>query len=76
MRMPFIVVSRYARSNYVDHRGLQQSSVLRFIEDNWRLGRLGDQSFDADAASIQPLFNWNRPTRKLILDPHTGTTVR
>jgi phospholipase C len=76
MRMPFIVISRYARSNYVDHRVLQQSSVLRFIEDNWKLGRLGDQSFDADAASIEPLFGWNRHTRKLILDPHTGAPVR
>jgi phospholipase C len=76
MRIPFIVVSPYARSNYVDHRTLQQSSVLRFIEDNWRLGRLGNQSFDAEAGSIEPMFNWNRNTRKLFLHPHNGTPKR
>jgi phospholipase C len=73
MRIPFTVVSRYARSNYVDDRTLQQSSVLRFIEDNWKLGRLGNQSFDAQAGSIEPMFNWNRDTHKLFLHPHDGT---
>lgn len=76
MRIPFIVVSRYARSNYVNHRTLQQSSVLRFVEDNWKLGRLGNQSFDAEAGSIEPLFNFNRHTRRLFLRVHTGTPVK
>ena len=74
MRIPFTIVSPYARSNYVDHRVLQQSSVLRFVEDNWRLGRLGNESFDADAASIEPLFDWKRNTHRLILH-YDGTPV-
>jgi phospholipase C len=75
MRIPFIVVSPYARSNYVDHRVLQQASVIRFVEDNWKLGRLGNQSFDADAGSIKSLFNWKRNTRPLFLR-YDGTPVR
>jgi phospholipase C len=72
MRMPFIAISPFARPNHVDHRVLQQASVVRFIEDNWRLGRLGDQSFDADAASIESLFDWGLDTPRLFLDKHTG----
>jgi phospholipase C len=76
MRIPFIVVSPYARSNHVDHHLLQQSSVLRFIEDNWKLGRLGNQSFDAEAESIEPLFNWKRHTHRLFLRVHSGAPVK
>ena len=72
MRMPFLVISPFAPSNTVDNRTLQQSSVLRFIEDNWRLGRLGDQSFDADAASIEPIFDFDANTPRLFLDQDTG----
>ena len=45
-RLPLIVISKYAKSNYIDHRITDQSSVLRFIEDNWNLGRLGGDSND------------------------------
>ncbi len=34
-RQPFLVISPWARPNYVDHTLITQSSVLRFIEDNW-----------------------------------------
>ncbi|MFD0540039.1 alkaline phosphatase family protein [Actinomadura luteofluorescens] len=34
-RLPLIVISPYARVNHVDHRPLEQASILRFIEDNW-----------------------------------------
>ena len=36
-----------------------QSSVLRFIEDNWHLGRLGHQSSDAIAGSLGGLFDFD-----------------
>jgi phospholipase C len=74
-RLPLLVVSRWAKSNYVDHTVTDQSSVLRFIEDNWDLGRIGDQSFDERAGSIMGMFDF-RPgadrARKLYLDPSTG----
>ena len=72
-RLPFLVISPYSNINYVDHATTDQTSILRFIEDNWNLGRIGDQSFDAQAGSILGLFNFSgeRPTT-LILDPNTG----
>lgn len=53
---------------------LAQSSILRFIEDNWQLGRLGDGSFDALAGSLRHLFDFDRsrPAPRLILDPAAG----
>ena len=35
-RQPLVVISPYAKKNYVDHTQTDQASILRFIEDNWR----------------------------------------
>jgi phospholipase C len=40
-RVPMIVVSPYARTGYVSHHQYELGSVVRFIEDNWNLPRLG-----------------------------------
>ncbi len=72
-RLPLMVISPYARQDYVDHSVTDQSSILRFIEDNWHLGRIGNQSFDALAGSLNPMLDFdegNNPT--LFLDPITG----
>jgi len=76
-RLPLIVISPWARSNYVDHTLTDQTSVLRFIEDNWNLGRLGDpQSFDLKANSLTGMFNFSFPLApRLRLDPDTGLIV-
>ena len=74
-RQPFLVVSPWARQNHVDHTLTDQSSVLRFIEDNWKLGRLGHQSTDAIAGTLLNMFDFNRSHARapmLILDPTTG----
>jgi phospholipase C len=55
-RLPLVVISPYAKANYVDHTTTNQASVLRFVEDNWKTGRIGDASFDATAGSIQSMF--------------------
>ncbi|MDB4964609.1 MAG: phospholipase [Myxococcales bacterium] len=77
-RLPLLVVSPFARTNFVDHAVTDQSSILRFIEDNWKLGRLGDQSFDADAGSLGNLFDFQGEHRapRLLLDPATGLRRR
>lgn len=75
-RIPFIVVSPWARRNAVAHTLVTQASVVRFIEDNWLRGaRLGGGSFDATAGSIMDLFDFRAggATRPLFLDPATGT---
>jgi phospholipase C len=43
-RLPLLVVSPFAKRNFVDHTVTDQSSILRFIEDNWQLGRIGGGS--------------------------------
>jgi len=42
-RLPLLIISPYVKVNYVDHGITDQTSVLRFIEDNWGLGRIGNQ---------------------------------
>ena len=73
-RLPLLVISPYAKQNYVDHTLTNQSSVLRFIEDNWNLGRIGGDSFDAKAGTLDNMFNFKKPAKapKLFLDPSTG----
>ena len=53
-RLPLIVISPWVRSNYVDHTVTDQTSVLRFIEDNWNLGRLGDAQWTPERSSVTP----------------------
>ena len=72
-RLPFLVISPFARQNFVDSTLNDTTSILRFIEDNWGLGRLGDQSFDALAGSILNMFNFKGPAAPpVFLDADTG----
>jgi phospholipase C len=78
-RQPLIVISPYAKVNYVDHRVTDQSSILRFIEDNWNLGRIGENSSDVKAGRLNGMFNFddnpNNNAPILILDPATGVVL-
>lgn len=76
-RLPLLVISPYAKQNYVDHTLTDQSSILRFIEDNWQVGRIGDHSFDAIAGSLNGMFNFHsrQQNKPLFLDPSTGEPV-
>jgi phospholipase C len=56
-RLPLLVISPWAKHDFVDHTLTDQSSILRFIEDNWHLPRLGNGSADATAGSIMPMFD-------------------
>ncbi len=74
-RLPLLVVSPFAKPNFVDGTLTDQSSILRFIEDNWDLGRVGNDSFDAKAGTLLNLFDFKRETPRLFLDPATGLVV-
>jgi phospholipase C len=77
MRQPLLVVSPFARTNFVDHTLSDQSSILRLIEDNFRLGRIGSGSADAFAGSLATMFDFSHPEAgRLFLDPTTGQPVR
>jgi len=45
-RIPMLIVSPYARPGYIDHIYHDHSSVLKFIERNWRLKPLSPRSRD------------------------------
>jgi phospholipase C len=72
-RLPLLVISPWAKRNFVAHTLTDQSSIIRFIEDNWRLPRISG-SFDAIAGTLNNMFNFNstNPNRKLFLNPTTG----
>jgi phospholipase C len=75
-RLPFLVISPFAKQNFVDSTVTDLTSILRFIEDNWSLGRLGDQSFDALAGSILNMFDFSgKVAPPLFLDPDTGLVI-
>jgi phospholipase C len=76
-RLPLLVISSWAKQNYIDHRLTDQSSILRFIEDNWDLGRIGSDSDDVKAGTLNAFFDF-RPGHqapKVILDPATGVVL-
>ena len=70
-RLPLLVISPYARENYVSHALTDQTSILRFIEDNWLGGeRIGETSFDRIAGSLTDMLDFSHPfMRRLLLDP-------
>jgi phospholipase C len=69
-----MVISPWARRNFVAHTISDQSSITKFIEDNWNLPRISG-SFDAIAGSLDNMFNFGPSggkTKQLFLDPVTG----
>jgi phospholipase C len=77
-RTPLLVISPYSKANHVDHTLTDQSSILKFVEDNWGTGRIGDFSADKWAGSLNGMLDFHgRPnTRPVILDEKTGAVVR
>ncbi|MBV9301462.1 MAG: alkaline phosphatase family protein [Acidobacteriaceae bacterium] len=76
-RLPLLVISPWAKSNFVDSATTDQASVIRFVEDNWLKGeRIGEGSTDAIAGSLMNMFQFNHELPTLILDPHTGEIAK
>ncbi len=76
-RLPLLVISPWAKSNYVDSTVTDQSSVLRFVEDVFLKGqRIGQGSFDSIAGPLDNMFDFSKGTpqnpTKLFLDETTG----
>ena len=79
VRTPLLVVSPFARRNYVDHRLTDQTSIIHFVEDNWLGGeRIGQGSFDAIANSIDSMLDFDHEggyQNHLILSESTGEVL-
>jgi phospholipase C len=76
-RLPLLVISPWAKQNFVDHSVTDQSSITRFIEDNWLGGERLTGSFDAIAGTLNSMFDFsNRENGGLyLLDRSTGQVV-
>ena len=76
-RLPLLVISPYAKQNYVDHTVTDQTSILRFVEDNWLGGQRITGSFDNLAGRLNSMFDFKNPdTTQYILDASTGLVVK
>jgi phospholipase C len=59
-RQPLMVISPYAKQNFVDHTLTDQTSIIHFIEDNWLSGKRISGSFDAISGSVNNMFDFSR----------------
>lgn len=57
-RVPAIVISPYAKPDYVSHYTYEFSSVLKFIEERWSLGHMTARDHWAD--DLRDCFNFNQ----------------
>jgi phospholipase C len=76
-RLPILLISPWAKPNFVDHTLTDQTSILRLVEDTFLHGqRLGGGSFDAHAAPLTNMLDLSsvhpHNTSPLLLDPDTG----
>jgi phospholipase C len=73
-RLPLLVISPWAKRNFVDHTVTDQTSIIHFVEDNWLGGqRIGNGSFDAIASSLTQFFDFTKSKNgPLFLNPSTG----
>jgi phospholipase C len=84
-RQPLLIVSPFAKQNYVDHNISNQASIINLVEYNWHLPPISGSADQVQAATNQTggvpfdlagLFQFNNAgAPALILDPTTGQPV-
>jgi phospholipase C len=79
-RLPFMVISPWAKTNFVDHTLTDQSSPIAFIEQNWGLGHIPG-SVDQFAGPITNMFDFTQKKNSvkehvMYLDPTTGAVLK
>jgi phospholipase C len=58
-RLPLMVISPYAKKNYIDNTQTDQASVTRFIEDIFLSStRIGNGSYDSSAGTLMNMFTF------------------
>jgi len=89
-RLPLLVVSPWARRNFVDNTLTDQASIIHFVEDNWKLPGIGGGSWDRMSGSLSGMFDFagrgedggdqgdgrGAHGGRLFLDPMTGEPQR
>ncbi len=74
-RLPLLVISPWAKKNFVNGSFSDQSSIDKFIEYNWHLAALGNGAADASAGSLLPMFSFGKKPGNLApvyISPSTG----
>jgi acid phosphatase len=57
-RVPAIIISPYAKKGFVDHTQYDTTSILKLIEERWRLAPLGTR--DAAATGLANAFDFSQ----------------
>ncbi|MFP5208751.1 MAG: phospholipase C [Acidobacteriota bacterium] len=57
-RVPTLVISPYAKPDYISHYTYEFSSILKFIEERWSLGHMTIRDHRAD--DMRDCFNFNQ----------------
>jgi phospholipase C len=63
-RVPALIVSPYAKRGYIAKTQYEFGSILKYVEDNWDLGRIGTS--DKRATSIIDCFDYSQKPRKFV----------
>lgn len=64
-RVPMIVISPYSRKGLVTHNQYEFGTIIKFVEDNWGLPRLGTTDVRA-ASMIDDVFDFTQAPRKFV----------
>ncbi len=78
-RTPLLVISPWAKQNFVDNTFTEQASIPRFIEENWGLGGIGNESADSSAGTLMNAFDFNPNAKRapaIILNDTTGEIAK
>ncbi len=84
-RLPFLVISPWAKRNFVDHTTIDQSSPIAFIEQNWGLKAVNPASgsdpgsYDQYAGPITNMLDFSTKNPKhhvAFIDPTTGNVLK
>ena len=85
-RLPFLVISPWAKRNFVDHTTIDQSSPIAFIEYNWGLKSVNPASgsdpgsYDQYAGPITNMLDFGKnhgqvESNQVFIDPTTGNVT-
>jgi phospholipase C len=73
-RVPLLIISPYARAGYISHTQYEFSSVLKFIEERFGLGSLGNR--DSTANDMLDSFDFTQtPLSPLVLNTRSCPLV-
>lgn len=68
-RVPTLVISPWAKHNYIDHTQYEFASLLRLAEDNFNLTTLNPWGRDVTANDMMNSFNFSQTPQPPLIEP-------